>query len=602
MVNSVVDEIKSRLNIIDFIGQYLRLQKAGANFRALCPFHREKTPSFMVSEEKQIWHCFGCGKGGDIFGFLMEMEALDFKEALKVLADKAGVQLKEYRPEIAGSKNKILEILELATKFYETQLWKGMGKDKILNYLHERGLKDETIKEFRLGYAPLGWRNILKFLTERGYKIEDIAGTGLLVKKEENDKNSNATSYYDRFRDRIIFPISDALGKVVGFSARVSPGGDESQAKYVNTPETMVYHKSKILYGVDKAKKEIKEKNSAVLVEGNMDVIAASQAGIKNTVAVSGTALTGDQLDILKRYSENIIMLFDMDSAGEEAIARSSEICFQKGINARIVRLPEGKDAAELAKKDPQLFADSLKKSVSSMEYLLGKILARCDKTKAEGKKTIAKEALNLIRYFSSEIEKNHWIKKLARELEVEDKVLAGALGKTRAGRKTKEEEEKKEVTFQERADTIREKIVGLILAFPAVWNKVAVRYGDDDYLKDDEFLQILFRGGSLSDFKIENLLATFDDDDLKKLFRKLSFEAKYHFSEHSEMQEIDSDQAETLAEQYFAELKKEIGKKKLANIARDIRKAEEQGNKEELELLVKEFSKFSQGLDKDRQ
>ncbi len=235
-MNSDIEEIKSRLNIVDVLGTYIRLEKAGANWKALCPFHNEKSPSFMASEERQRWHCFGCGKDGDIFSFIMEMEGLDFKEALNNLAEKAGVELKKINPKLAAEKSKTLEILELAAKFYETQLWKGEGKEKIIQYLYNRGLKDEALKEFRLGYAPKGWRNLLAFLTGRGYKTEEINKTGLLVKKENAQSSNN--QYYDRFRDRIIFPVADLNKKVVGFSARVAPGGDESQAKYVNTPET----------------------------------------------------------------------------------------------------------------------------------------------------------------------------------------------------------------------------------------------------------------------------------------------------------------------------------------------------------------------------
>src|SRR3989339_173899 len=344
-MNNDIEEIKSKLNIVDILGEYIRLDKAGANWRALCPFHNEKSPSFMVNEEKQFWHCFGCQKSGDIFAFVMEMEGLEFREALKTLAEKAGVKLQGYSPQKAKEKNRIGEILELATKFYEVQLWKGEGKEKILPYLRERGLKDETIREFRLGYAPRGWRNAIQFLTGRGYKIEEIAKAGLLVEKKDAYRDSNlrihsnsrihesheedirrfedsrtfadSNRFYDRFRDRVMFPIADYSGRVVGYSARVAPGADESQAQYVNTPETEVYHKSKILYGIDKARMEIKQRDWALLVEGNMDVIAASQAGIRNVIAVSGTALTEDQVNIIKRYTKNIKMFFDMDSAGQ---------------------------------------------------------------------------------------------------------------------------------------------------------------------------------------------------------------------------------------------------------------------------------------------
>lgn len=596
MANSVVEEIKSRVNIVDFIGQYLRLTKAGANWKALCPFHHEKTPSFMVQEEKQIWHCFGCGKGGDVFGFLMEMEALDFKEALKILADKAGVQLTQYKPEITDSKNKVLEILELAAKFYETQLWKGMGKEKILKYLHDRGLKNETIKEFRLGYAPPGWRNLLKFLIDRGYKAEDIAKTGLLVEKEA----SGMDKYYDRFRDRVIFPISDLMGKIIGFSARVAPGGDESQAKYVNTPETIAYHKSKVLYGIDKAKKEIKDKDEVVLVEGNMDVIASAQAGIKNVVAISGTALTPEQLETLKRYTQNLKIFFDMDAAGEAATKRSAEIAFPEGLNVYVIKSSEGKDAAEIVQKDPKIFLDAVEKAIPAMEYFLAKIFSRYDKEKAADKKKIAEEALALIKNIGSEIEKNHWIKKLAQNLGVEDRVLADALRKIKPENKTagaRKSSDNQEIISEGRADVIRERIAGLMLAYPGVWKEILNNHGDSDFLLENNLFQILFENGPEAGFEIDKLLVIIGDEPLKKLFRELAFKNKYQFDEKTGVEEFDSDKAVELAKRYIYELEKEIKKKKLENILKDIKKAEAGGNKEELQFLMEEFNKLSKEL-----
>lgn len=601
-MNSVVEDIKSRISIVDFIGQYLRLQKAGANWKALCPFHHEKTPSFMVNEEKQIFHCFGCSKSGDIFSFLMEMEALDFKEALKVLADKAGVELKrhKYEKEEATDKNKILEILELAAKFYETQLWQGMGKEKILNYLRERGLKDEAIKEFRLGYAPPGWRNILEFLVKRGYKLSDMEKTGLLVKKDSsqisNDQNSN---YYDRFRNRIIFPINDLMGKVIGFSARVAPGDDESQAKYVNTPETIVYRKSKALYGIDKAKKEIKDKDFAVLVEGNMDVIASHQAGIKNAVAISGTALTSDQLDILKRYSQNLKMFFDMDSAGETATKRSAEIAFQKGLNIDIVGSKEGKDAAEIVQKDPKIFLKEVAKAKPAMEYFLAQIFSNYDKNNAADKKRIAQEGLNLIKFIENEIERNHWIKKLAEELDIEDRVLADALKKIRTRDKMSSAgyEKEEELISRERSEIIRGKITGLMLAYPGVWKEIAEKHGDDNLFQNDENFQILFQNGPEADFEIGKLLVIIKDESLKKFFRNLAFENRYQFSEKTGVDEFEPEKATELAEHYISELEKEAKKKKLEIILKDIKKAEVSGNKEELKMLMEEFSNLSKDL-----
>lgn len=606
-MNSSTEEIKSRLNIVDIVGEYVRLQKAGANWKAPCPFHNEKTPSFMVSEEKQIWHCFGCGKGGDVFGFLMELEGLVFKEALKVLADKAGVQLPRYNPEAVNSKNRTLEILELAAKFYEKQLWDGTGKKKILNYLRERGLNDESIRSFRLGYAPDGWRNILQFLIGRGYKTEEINKTGLLVKKENNsDANlrmepESTNRYYDRFRDRIIFPIADAMGKIIGFSARVAPGGDESQAKYVNTPETDAYHKSRVLYGIDKAKLEIKNQNSVLLVEGNMDVIAAAQAGIKNTVAVSGTAFTPDQLDILKRYTENTRIFFDMDEAGQAAAVKSAKIAFQKEFNVFMVELKDAKDAAEAVAQDPKKLLAAVNGAVPAMDYFFGKILARYDKTKAGDKKTIARDVLNLIVSLENKIERSHWVKKLAEELEVDEKIIIDILNKTSAPKRNAAAEEKKEKETdpQKRIEIIREKIAGLMLADSLVWEKIAGLEKDNvmSFLEKDELLSLLIKKGKQVGFKMDNILPAMENSAMADTARKLYHSARYQFDAQQNIKESAEDDNWPIASRYLDDIRKEICKEKLATITRDIKKAEAGGDKEAVNFLMQEFSKLSKEL-----
>lgn len=586
---NAAEDIKNRINIVDLIGEYIKLQKAGTNWKGVCPFHKEKTPSFMVSEEKQIWHCFGCGKGGDVFSFLMEIESIEFKEALKILAEKSGVDLSQYNFSTSAVKSKSLEILELATRFYEKQLWDGAGKEKILAYLRKRGLQDETIREFRLGYAPNGWRSLMDFLKQRGYFENEILKAGLLVE--------NKSSHYDRFRDRIMFPIRDTIGKVIGYSARVAPGGDESQAKYVNTPETDVYSKSKILYGIDKAKGEVKEKNYVLIVEGNMDMIASYQAGIKNVVAVSGTALTTEQLDILKRYTDNIKMLFDMDAAGAQATKRSAELCFQKDLNVSIVLLDKGKDAAELVEKNPNEFLKSVEKSIPAMDYFIQKTTKEFDKSKVENKKKIAKVILNFINNFSSEIEQSFWIKKLSKEIEVDERILADSLKKSeKQTERYLKEDGKNEIKLRKRANIIQEKILGLILAESDCW-KEAVDKNEKVGIIDNKLLTFVIGKGKEADFEFQKLILIIERQDIKDYLQKIYFETKYRFDEDNKFQENNLENPVSLLDKYIEEYKKELLKEKLKLIFLDIEKAEQNGDKEGMNLLIQEFSKLSREL-----
>lgn len=583
-MNSDIEEIKNRLNIVDVLRDYIRLEKAGANWRALCPFHNEKSPSFMVSEDKGIWHCFGCQKGGDVFSFVMEIEGLEFKDALKQLAEKAGIELKKMNPKLAAEKNKTLEILELATKFYETQLWQGEGKVNIINYLKDRGLKDETIKEFRLGYAPKGWRNLLAFLTGRGYKNEEIIKTGLIIKKE------GTSDYYDRFRDRVIFPVADSNGKIVGFSARVAPGGDESQAKYVNTPETEVYHKSRILYGLNSAKQAMRQQDFVLLVEGNMDVIASAQAGIKNTVAVSGTALTPEQVGIIKRYTNKVKMLFDMDSAGENATKKSIKLCFEKDVEVQVVKLPAGKDAAELAQKDPEQLKGAVDQSQSAMDYFFGQVFARHDKNKVEQKKIIAGELLDMIGNMASAIEKGHWLKKLSESLDVAESILTDMLKqatlKDRITGTAEKEAQKGAFIPASKQEVLLQNVAGLALAYPDVWKMLAEKEAENPILLKDSLLSELLQNGSNFRWSFDDFVSLSSDRECIEKAEKLYLDTKYRLDLNNNLEEIILDEPVKEAENCLKEIKKELKKEELQKVGQDLKMAEQNKDAEAAQFL----------------
>lgn len=589
-----IEEIKSRLNIVDVLGEYIRLERAGANYRANCPFHNEKTPSFMVSEDKQIWHCFGCQKGGDIFGFVMEIEGLEFREALKLLAEKAGVELKKTDPRQAEQKNKTLDILELATKFYQAHLLQTAAGKKIADYLHGRGLNDESIKDFRLGYAPDGWKNTLNFLLKKGFTQEEIAKTGLLVESQKNQ----AERYYDRFRDRVMFPIMDTNGKVVGYSARVAPGGSESQAKYVNTPETEVYHKSRILYGINRAKGEIRQAGSVLLVEGNMDVVAAHQAGLKNTVAVSGTALTPEHLNIIKRYTDDIRMCFDMDDAGELATKKSIKLCFEKEANVQVVQLPGEKDAADLAKNDPDALREAVRQAKPAMEYFFENVFAKYDKEKVEDKKMIAEELLEMIGYLANDIEKNHWLKKLADGLDIESGILTDTLKKAslrERAMKTSEDLTPGGRVFAPlgKIETLTKDLIGLMLVYGDAWRGITATE-DLSYLPKNNLLNIMIRRGPEFNFSFDDLVKNIDSRPDAAEAEKIYFENRYRVGLDNGLEEIVLENPEVEARNRLHKIKYEMNKDLLEKISKDLDVAKKNNDAAAVGFLEEEYSKIN--------
>jgi DNA primase len=419
----VLDEIKRKINIIDLLKEYIELKKAGANWKALCPFHSEKSPSFMASEDKQIWHCFGCNEGGDIFGFVMRMEGLDFPEALRLLAKRAGVVLRREDPAITSQRSKVLDILDAAASFYSGELLKS---PVAASYIKERGLHPETVSAFRLGFSPPGWDNLLRHLSAKGYKPEDIVLAGMILKKEDS------TGFYDRFRGRIMFPIANHNGEIVGFTARVLPQYDDGKlGKYINTPETIVYKKSEILYGLNFAKQEIKRSDLAVLVEGNMDVISLHQAGFKNVIATSGTALTDYQVELLRRYTPNVVMSFDADSAGIAAALRGIDIGLSHGLNIRIFEMPKNpdgspiaKDPDELVKKSPGLWLEAIKATRHIIDFYIDSNIGKYNLSEPYEAAKFCGMIVSEINKLKNGAERSLWIQKLSNITRVPEEDL----------------------------------------------------------------------------------------------------------------------------------------------------------------------------------
>lgn len=418
--------IKDKIDIVALIQEYVPLKKAGVNWKAPCPFHQEKSPSFMVHPEKQIWHCFGCGKGGDIFSFIEEMEGLEFIEALKLLAQRAGVKVDTYQSEVSGSqRNRLYEINAKAAYFFHRLLLDMPVSKSAREYLERRQLKPETLIEWQIGYIPEQWDLLTKYLLKKGCGIDDLTASGLTVKRDGADATTGR-GFYDRFRGRIMFPIGDVHGNIVGFTGRILVEKENSGGKYVNTPQTLVYDKSRALYGIQKAKIEIKNKDQAILVEGQMDVIACHQAGMRNVVAASGTALTKDQIKILKRYTNNIAMAFDADNAGENAGKRGIEVALEEGMGIKVIQIPKGfaKDADECIKKDRAVWFKAVEEAKGVMEWYISTTLARYDISNPTQKQKAAEILIAEVARIPHAVERDHWLQQVASEIRVDTSVL----------------------------------------------------------------------------------------------------------------------------------------------------------------------------------
>ena len=572
-----VEEVKNKIDIVDLIGGYLTLKKTGANYKALCPFHSEKTPSFMVSPERQSFKCFGCGKGGDIFTFIEEIEGMDFYDALKLLAGRAGVELKPRRGISSyGGKNlepseksRIYEINELAAQLYHKILTIHPKVESARKYLKNRGIADQTIKDFQLGYAPNSWDFLIRALKTKNFSEKEIFRAGLLVLSDKG-------KYWDRFRGRIMFPISNISGQVIAFTGRTLDDKEVKAAKYINSAESPIYIKGKTIYALDRARIEIRSQGFSVMVEGNMDVLACHQAGFRNVVAVSGTALTSEQLKILSRYSPDIYFSFDSDSAGKAALKRAITLALQNDLSAHVIVLPGFKDPDEAIKKDLKIWQQAISAAKPALESWIDSLVLEYNGALGvDEKKKISKEILPVIKIIANEVEREHYIKYLAKKLAISESVIIDQLGKTKEIQRITKELNNGRTEEQKNPNT-EKKLAGLVWQEPKLADKIPA-----------DFFQEKF-----SDPTVESLFAAIrHNQELKKLPRDVKSKIDLFALEATrdldlEDQEIIEKEFQSLLENYREKQKEQIKEK----YAEEIAAAEAAGDRKKIKELMSKF------------
>ncbi|MBM4454284.1 MAG: DNA primase [Chloroflexi bacterium] len=498
---STIDEVKQRLDIVQVASEYVALKKAGRNYKALCPFHAEKEPSFYVFPDRQSWHCFGaCGTGGDIFAFVMQKEGLDFGQALRFLADKAGIALPS-RPQLQDKakdkqKDRLFQLNEAAAAYYHHILVNTSAGETARGYLTKRGLSTQTIVDFQLGFSLDAWDNALQYLTGKGYKKEELLAAGLVIEREEG-------GVYDRFRNRLMFPIRDIQGQVAGLGARVL---DESLPKYINSPQTPTFDKSSILYGIDRAKASIKQNDQVIIVEGYMDVLTSHQYGWKNTVASMGTSLTERQLNILKRSTKNIVLALDADTAGKQATLRSEQV-FEQAMDKkevpvftqiagqsnfkqtpiidadiRVAVFSAGKDPDEIIRNNAAEWDSLIKNAKSFIDFAIDTETARVELDNPKNKSLVVESLLPLFSRIIEPIQLTYYRRKLAKLLKVDDKDIAYALDKYRTQQRKREALRRKEsltsttkiTSFLAGKSALEEYCMALLLKYPELHPRTA--------------------------------------------------------------------------------------------------------------------------------
>lgn len=606
---SETEEIKSRLDIVEVIREYIPVKAAGASFQALCPFHNEKSPSFTISPDKQVWHCFGCGRGGDVFSFVMEKESLNFPEALRLLAKKAGVTLKERDRESYSEKNRLLDIMELAGKYYAHILNSAAGLE-FRKYLQERGLTEETISDWQIGCSPDNWDSLYKFLKTRPlegkkFSAEEINAAGLSISKNRDSYVSRAgQSYYDRFRDRIMFPIWDASNNLIAFTARVNPAKEkiEKLGKYINSPQSKIYDKSRVLFGLNKAKSAIRDEDLAIVVEGQMDVISCHQHGFKNVVASSGTALTTEQVLLIKRFTSNVALLFDMDQAGQLAADRGIREVLAQEMNLKVIILASGKDPADALRSSPADFKTAVESAKPMLEYYFEKTVTGLDLTSLDNKRAVRAKMFPMIDLVANKTEQGFWLKKMSEELgffeaDMREEFLKwqakqGTLNKS--SRQTTASSESGVLPEPSREDKLAERMLALMLRFPELINYASSNLEPDSITAPvlaGFYKNLIIYYNKAVSLEYREFRSYLDENlEAAKLLDKLVLLGEKDFYDF----EPSQSKAELI--NILAELKKYDKQKGIISLQKAISQAEKEGRVEDLARLMEDLKNLTAG------
>jgi DNA primase len=584
-MDNQVEEVKQKTDIVSLISERIEVKKAGRNFKALCPFHSEKTPSFMISPELQIYKCFGCGAGGDVFAFLKEYEGMEFGEALRYLAEKAGVKLAPYRQQEGGERERLIEIHNWTSKFYHYFLTKHpVGRQAWLYLTKERGLKPSTIEEFQLGFSPDNPIILKRFLIEKKkFTPNEVQDAGIGIIK--------GSSFYDRFRGRVIFPLFDHRGNIVGFAGRIMPAEkNPDMAKYINSPETAIYHKSNLLYGLNLTRQFIKRKGTAIVVEGELDAISSWQMGVKNVAAVKGTALTDDQIRLLSRLARKVILALDTDLAGDAAARRGITLAHGAGLEVKVARFGKYKDPDEAAQKNPEEYKQALIKAAGVWDYLVDSTFGKHKESTSEGKAAISREIIPILSEIPDKILQAYYVDVVAKRLGVPTEAVSQEL--TEFSGKEKKEEPKIEIgqkpKTKERQELLEERLLGLAFEL------------DPETLKQKEMIDLI--STPLAKRILEEYL-TFSKK--RKIFNSSEFAEglpKELFDGFAEMVLKSSnleDPKELEKELKVVKRELKILKYKylLTSLAKEIKTCEEKGTKKKLLLSQKRFNQTTQKL-----